>query len=72
MADDFIDRSWKAHQKHYPSSFQIARYIRADRFWKLTVIERRRIRVSLDCRIVYDLVNGICRYSGSDSGGSDV
>ena len=48
------------------------RHLRANGFWVVSVVYRRRVRVSLDGRVVYDLVDLVGSNARADRGGSNV
>lgn len=71
VADDFIDRSktiqvWSSH------GISLKQYLRADRFRELTVVQRRRVRITLDACVVHNLVDVIRRNAWFDSRRCDV
>ena len=37
------------------------KHLRAERLRELAVVQRRRVRIAFDTRVVYDLVQVICR-----------
>lgn len=48
------------------------RDVRAHRLRVVAIVERRRIRATLDGRVVNDLVDEVCGDTGADMGRSDV